>query len=84
MFLGTGPDSSITGMASSTSALCHTAVSQTAPQEGLHISMGQGLFLTQSLHVAVMFQSLKGVNGHRTFCVCGLRAQKWSQALLIY
>lgn len=74
----------MTLVASSTSAPCQTVMSQTVPQDGSHISMGQGLFPPQSLQAAAMFQSLKGVNEHRTFCVCGLRAQKWSQALLIY
>lgn len=47
------------------------------------MGMDQGL-LPKALQMAAMLQSLEGVNGHRTFCVCGLKAQNCSQALLIY
>lgn len=47
------------------------------------MGMGQGL-LPKALQMAAMLQSLEGVNGYRTFCACGLKAQNCSQALLIY
>lgn len=78
MFLGTGPGSSFSSTAPSTSAPHQPAASQTAPQDSLQFSTGLEPFPRQNFHVSAIIQSLKWFNGHRTICVCGLRAHNSS------